>query len=90
VPREEAVAAILQDAEVVLPLAGLLDLEAEWARLRGRVAEAEAEVQRFAAKLANQQFRSRAPQEVVAKEEAKLAGARARLEGLQARLQELG
>jgi len=90
VPREETVAAILQGAEVVLPLAGLLDVDAERARLRGQVAEAEAEVQRLEVKLANEQFRSRAPQEVVAKEEAKLAAARARLDGLQARLHELG
>jgi len=88
-PREEAVAVILQGAEVVLPLAGLLDIEAERARLRGQAAQAEAEVQRLAEKLANEQFRSRAPQEVVAKEEGKLAAARARLEGLQARLREL-
>jgi valyl-tRNA synthetase len=88
-PREEAVAVILQGAEVVIPLAGLLDIEAERARLRGQATEAEAEVQRLTAKLANEQFRSRAPQEVVAKEEGKLAAARARLEGLQARLREL-
>jgi len=89
-PREEAVAVILQGAEVVLPLAGLLDVEAERARLRGQAAQAETEVERLAAKLANEQFRSRAPQEVVAKEEGKLAAARARLAGLQARLQQLG
>jgi valyl-tRNA synthetase len=89
-PREETVAVILQGAEVVLPLAGLLDVEAERARLRGQATQAEAEVQRLEAKLANEQFRSRAPQEVVAKEEGKLAAARARLEGLQARLGELG
>ena len=89
-PREEAVAVILQGAEVVLPLAGLLDIEAERARLSGQAAQAESEVQRLAAKLANEQFRSRAPQEVVAKEEGKFDAARARLEGLQARLRELG
>ena len=89
-PREDTVAVILQGAEVVLPLAGLLDIEAERARLRGQAAQAEAEVQRLEVKLANEQFRSRAPQEVVAKEEGKLVAARARLEGLQARLRELG
>jgi valyl-tRNA synthetase len=89
-PKEQAVAVILQGAEVVLPLAGLLDIEAERARLRGQAAEAEAEVQRLEGKLANEQFRSRAPQEVVAKEEGRLTAARARLEGLQARLRELG
>jgi len=89
-PREDVVAVILQGAEVILPLAGMLDVEAERARLRGQAAEAESEVQRLEAKLANEQFRSRAPQEIVAKEEGKRAAARARLEGLQARLRELG
>jgi len=74
--------------ELLIPRS--VHIEAERARLRGQVAEAEAEVQRLEAKLANEQFRSRAPQEVVAKEEGKLAAARARLEGLQARLRELG
>jgi valyl-tRNA synthetase len=87
-PKEQAVAVVLQGAEVVLPLSGLLDVEAERTRLRGHATEAEAEVQRLEAKLANEQFRSRAPQEVVVKEEGKLAAARARLEGLQARLRE--
>jgi valyl-tRNA synthetase len=89
-PKEQAVAAVLQGAEVVLPLAGLLDIDAERARLRAQATEAEAEVERLAGKLANEQFRSRAPQEVVAKEEGKLAAAQARLDGLQARLRELG
>jgi valyl-tRNA synthetase len=89
-PREDVVAVVLQGAEVVLPLAGMLDVDAERARLRGQATQAEAEVQRLEAKLANDQFRSRAPQEVVAKEEGKLSAARARLEGLQARLGELG
>jgi valyl-tRNA synthetase len=89
-PREDVVAVVLEGAEVILPLAGMLDVEAERARLRGQAAQAEAEVQRLEAKLANEQFRSRAPQEVVTKEEAKLAAARSRLEGLQARLRELG
>jgi valyl-tRNA synthetase len=73
----------------VLPLAGLLDIDAERARLHAQATEAEAEVERLAGKLANEQFRSRAPQEVVAKEEGKLAAAQARLDGLQARLREL-
>jgi valyl-tRNA synthetase len=89
-PKEQAIAAVLQGAEVVLPVAGLVDIDAERTRLRGQTTEAQAEVERLTAKLANEQFRSRAPQEVVAKEEGKLAAARSRLEGLQARLRELG
>jgi valyl-tRNA synthetase len=67
----------------------LIDVEAERARLRRQVDEAQAEVAHLAAKLSNEQFRTRAPAAVVGKEEEKLAAARARLEGLQARLEEL-
>ena len=56
---------------------------------QAKVDEAQAEVTRLEAKLANEQFRTRAPAAVVGKEEEKLAAARARLEGLQARLEEL-
>jgi valyl-tRNA synthetase len=65
------------------------DVEAERARLRREVDDAQAEVALLEAKLANEQFRTRAPAAVVGKEEEKLAAARARLEGLQARLEEL-
>jgi valyl-tRNA synthetase len=66
-----------------------MDLQAERQRTRHRIEEAEAEVARLVAKLANEQFRTRAPAAVVGKEEEKMATARARLEGLQARLEEL-
>jgi valyl-tRNA synthetase len=88
-PRERVITAVLRDVQVVLPLAGLFDVEAERARLRRQVDDAQAEVTRLEAKLANEQFRTRAPAAVVGKEEEKLAAARARLEGLQARLEEL-
>jgi valyl-tRNA synthetase len=83
------ITAVLRDVQVVLPLAGLFDVEAERARLRRQVDDAQAEVTRLEAKLANEQFRTRAPAAVVGKEEEKLAAARARLEGLQGRLEEL-
>jgi valyl-tRNA synthetase len=88
-PREQVITAVLPDVQVVLPLAGLFDVEAERQRLRRQVDDAQAEVARLEAKLANEQFRTRAPAAVVGKEEEKLAAARARLEGLQARLKEL-
>ncbi|HWQ28551.1 MAG TPA: valine--tRNA ligase [Dehalococcoidia bacterium] len=89
-PREQVATAVLRDAHVVVPLAGLFDIEAERARLSKQLADAEAEVARLEAKLANEQFRARAPREVVAKEEEKLADARARARSLRARVGELG
>ena len=46
---------------MVLPLAGLFDLDAERANLEKQIAEAEAEVGRLEAKLGNEQFTARAP-----------------------------
>jgi valyl-tRNA synthetase len=88
-PREQVATAVLEGVTAVVPLAGLFDPAAERARLGKLVAEAEAEAGRIEAKLANEQFRARAPAQVVATEEARLAAARQRLEGLRASLAEL-
>ncbi|MGE3855431.1 MAG: valine--tRNA ligase [Dehalococcoidia bacterium] len=89
-PSEGVVTSVLAVGQVALPMAGLFDLDAERARLSKQVSEVEAEVERQAAKLSNEQFRSRAPADVVAKEEERLATARGRLDGLRASLAELG
>ena len=89
-PSEGVVTSVLAVGQVALPMAGLFDLDAERARLAKQVTEAEGEVERQAAKLSNEQFRSRAPADVVAKEEERLAVARGRLDGLRASLAEIG
>jgi valyl-tRNA synthetase len=88
-PRSGVASAVLASAQVVLPLAGLIDVEGERARLTAQRGEAETEVKRLEGKLANAAFREKAPAEVVEREEGKLAAARARLEGLARRLSEL-
>jgi valyl-tRNA synthetase len=88
-PREQVATAVLEGVTAVVPLAGLFDLEAERARLRKLVEEAEADAARIEAKLANEQFRSRAPANIVATEEERLAAVRQRLAGLKASLAEL-
>ncbi len=89
-PKSGVASAVLAQAQVVLPLAGLIDLEGERARLSKQMAETEVEVRRLEAKLGKTAFREKAPEAVVAKEAEKLAAARARLEGLGQRLAELG
>lgn len=89
-PKTAVASAVLSRAQVVLPLAGLIDVEAERTRLSAQLTEAEAEVRRLEGKLGNEQFRSKAPQEVVRREEEKLVAARARAEGLRGLLAELG
>jgi valyl-tRNA synthetase len=89
-PREGVATAVLPHAQVVVPLAGLLDTSAERARLEKEIAETEGYVARLNGKLSNEQFRSRAPAEVVAGEEERLAVAQTKLDGLRRALGELG
>jgi len=58
--------------EAFIPLAGVVDLEAERARIDKEVAGAEAELARVEAKLANSNFLDKAPPDVVEKERRKL------------------
>jgi valyl-tRNA synthetase len=88
-PKTAVASTVLAEAQVVLPLAGMIDVEAERSRLSAQLAEAENEVRRLEGKLSNEQFRSKAPAGVVAREEEKLAAARAREAGLHGRLGEL-
>jgi valyl-tRNA synthetase len=88
-PSEGVVTAVLRDAQVVLPMAGLFDVEAERQRLQGQLKASEAEVERLQARLADERFVARAPEAVVAREREKLATAQSRSDGLRRRLQEL-
>ncbi len=61
--------------EVLVPMAGLIDKDAELARLDKEIARLEGEVKRVGGKLANASFVDKAPAEVIAKERSKLAEA---------------
>ncbi len=76
--------------EVFLPLAGLIDLAAERERLNKERAEAEADIARREARLANESFVQKAPAHVVQKERDSLEAARATVERLRQRIGELG
>ncbi|NIN95737.1 MAG: class I tRNA ligase family protein, partial [Anaerolineae bacterium] len=88
--RDEFLSQNAGHVNVYVRTGGVVDLDAQRSRLSKQMAEAEAEVGRLEAKLGNAAFREKAPAAVVAKEEDKLAAARARLEGLRQRLAELG
>jgi valyl-tRNA synthetase len=74
-PPQNAATLVAGGAEVFLPLAGMVDLAEERARLSKELEKAEADVQRRQAKLANDSFVSRAPAAVVQKERDALADA---------------
>ena len=70
-PGEDALVLVLKETELVIPMAGLIDLEAEKKRLETEVAQSQAEVVRLEARLNNSDFLTRAPAAVVEKERQK-------------------
>ncbi|MDE0643797.1 MAG: valine--tRNA ligase [bacterium] len=82
--------AITEPVEIHIAVQGVIDTEVERERLSRRLQKVRSELQKSAAKLSNPAFRSRAPQEVVDREEEKLAEARSRIEQLEDQLQGLG
>jgi valyl-tRNA synthetase len=66
--------AVLDEATVVIPLAGLIDLEAERARLEKDRARALGEARKVASKLDHADFVRRAPPDVVEDSRERLAG----------------
>ena len=76
------------DTEVAVALPAL-DTAVERARLQKELSEARAYVQRLEGQLGNEQFRSKAPAQVVATMEGNLAEARTRTAGLEQRLASL-
>ncbi|MCF1627640.1 valine--tRNA ligase [Tetragenococcus koreensis] len=72
-PPELAMTAVLTGANVYLPLAGLIDVQAELDRLAKELEKWNREVQRVEDKLANERFVANAPEAVVQKERDKQA-----------------
>ncbi|HLD65940.1 MAG TPA: class I tRNA ligase family protein, partial [Pseudomonas sp.] len=66
---------LVGEMEVLVPMAGLIDKDAELARLDKEIQRLDGEVGRVGGKLANQGFVAKAPAEVLDKERAKLAEA---------------
>jgi valyl-tRNA synthetase len=88
-----AIPFLAEGAAFALPVAEFIDLAAEKARLAKEVATLAADIDRTAKKLANADFVSRAPEEVVEENRERLAeaqGAKARLEAALGRLRDIG
>ncbi|HLZ68478.1 MAG TPA: valine--tRNA ligase [Dehalococcoidia bacterium] len=86
-PAANVARSVLEWGSVVLSLAGLVDTEAERARLSKELAGEEANVARIEAQLPK--MRGRAPQQVIAKMELGLAASRAKTAALRASLDAL-
>ncbi|OOE82816.1 valine--tRNA ligase [Salinivibrio sp. PR6] len=68
--------ALVGSSEILIPMAGLIDKDAELARLDKEIARVEGEIKRVEGKLGNESFVAKAPEAVVAKEREKLDGYR--------------
>ncbi|MGL5044995.1 MAG: class I tRNA ligase family protein, partial [Plesiomonas sp.] len=69
-----SVTKLVGNTEVLIPMAGLIDKDAELARLQKEIEKVNGEVSRIENKLANEGFVARAPEAVIAKEREKLVG----------------
>ncbi|HBV77244.1 MULTISPECIES: valine--tRNA ligase [Vibrio] len=65
---------LVQKSTLMIPMAGLIDKDAELARLDKEYARIQGEIKRIEGKLSNQGFVAKAPESVVAAERAKLEG----------------
>jgi len=69
----ESAIALVGDMKILIPMAGLIDKEAELARLDKEIARRKADIERTGNKLSNPKFVDKAPPAVVQKERDKLA-----------------
>ena len=88
--RDNALVQVLREVQLVIPMASMVDLEAERRRLGQEIAAAEADIARLEGRLADAAFTSKAPAHVVQKERERLAERKHRLERLRAELARFG
>ena len=81
--------AIVEDLKIMVPLAGLIDVAAERARIEKDIAKSRQELERIEKKLSNDGFVSKAPADVVAKERGKADALQGRLSTLAKQLEDL-
>ncbi|WP_386686684.1 valine--tRNA ligase [Lonepinella sp. MS14437] len=77
-----SVAKLVGKTELLVPMAGFINKEAELARLAKEIEKLNGEVARIEAKLSNQAFVAKAPEQVIAKEREKMQGYREGIEKL--------
>ena len=78
--------ALVDDMQILVPMAGLIDRDAELARLGRERVKLQNDVERARRKLDNPAFREKAPAAVVAQEEERLRGQLSALEQLDAQI----
>ena len=85
----ESATALVERLIILVPMAGLIDKEAEIARLEKGLGKARGEAERLGAKLSNAQFVERAPAHVVEKERARMSALEESMGQLQEQLERI-
>ncbi|HEY8035897.1 MAG TPA: valine--tRNA ligase [Methylobacter sp.] len=79
----ESAMALVGEMKILIPMAGLIDKEAELARLEKEIQKVKNDLPRIEGKLNNPAFVDKAPQEVIDKEKAKLGDLHSMLNNLE-------
>ena len=85
-PSGNVLALVLKDAEVIIPMESMVDLQAERERLQKEIEQNQAEVASLEARLRDKAFLTKAPASVVDRERDKLAIRKDKLERLKQQL----
>lgn len=87
--RPQSATALVGELEILIPMADLIDVAEESARLTKEISKFTKEIERAESKLENPSFVDKAPADVVAKEREKLAELKTTLEKLQMQLKQI-
>ena len=85
----ESAVALVGEMKVLIPMAGLIDKDAEISRLDKEIGKLQGEIKRLGGKLSNQGFVAKAPESVVAIEREKLANYETALKNLEAQYEKI-
>ena len=85
----ESAIALVGDLKIMIPMSGLIDKDAELARLDKEIQRLSKEVPRLEGKLGDEGFLAKAPEAVVAKERARLADLKSSLAELEAQIEKI-
>jgi len=89
-PRLATYQTVVDGVQYAIPLAGLIDMDAERKRLSKEIEKARSEIEKIDKKLSNKAFVAKAPEKVVNLQKERRAGYAAEVETLQAALDGLG
>ncbi|MDR9436321.1 MAG: valine--tRNA ligase [Thiohalophilus sp.] len=85
----ESATALVDDMQILIPMAGLIDKEAELARLNKEIDKLESDAKRVEGKLGNASFVDKAPEAVVQKERDKLGDIQSTLQQLKSQKEKI-